>query len=67
MKTQKRAMAPILARARAGGTPRAIGVLTIGNASLQVDDGLEPQPADPAFLPPTVKWCKMRLSFAEDG
>ncbi len=69
MKTQKRAMAPILARSCACGriTPVAIGVLTIDNDSLQAGDSLEPQPADPAFLPPTGKWCKMRLSFAEDG
>jgi hypothetical protein len=47
--------------------PGAIGVLTIGNGSLQIGDSLEPQPADLAFLPPTGKWCKMRLSSAEDG
>ena len=45
----------------------AIGVLTIDNDSLQAGDSLEARPADNALLPPTGKWCKMRLSFAEDG
>ena len=60
MKTQKRAMAPILGRASAGGSSRAIGVLTIDNDWLQAGDSLEPQPAD-------RKVVQNAVEFAEDG